>query len=169
MWDIIQCLWQWLQSQWFQSDLASWLAVGIAVIAIFFALRKPSHHTELSLTRLHFNSDGGPIDLELELDTYSHAPRLKTKAKLKIDGIDYPMTLEPIKSPTNFQFAVLNTFKLHFVGQYVKSKTTPTTALIDVKARFSDGSRARLRVKIDLETDENPSEPKTDTEGSQAE
>ncbi len=156
-------MWQWLQS-----DLASWLAVGIAVIAVFFALRKPSHHTELSLTRLHFDSDGGPISLELDLATYSHAPRLTAKARLKIGGIGYPMRLEPIKAPTNYQFAVLNTFQLRFVGQYVKSKINPTAAFIDVKARLSDGSRARLRKQVVLGSDESPSEPTPDKGDSQS-
>lgn len=169
MGDTIQCLWQWLQSQWVQSDLASWLAVGLAVMAVIFALRKPPQHTELNLTRLQFDSDGGPISLELELATYSHAPRLTAEARLKIGGTGYPMKLEPIKAPTNYQFAALNTFKLRFVGQYVKSKTTPTAAFIDVKARLSDGSRARLRRQMVLDSDEKTSEPKIDKEGSQTE
>jgi len=157
-------MWEWLQS-----DLASWLTVGLAVMAVLFALRRPTHHTELNYPHLHFNSDGGPISLELELATYSHSPRLKAKAKLKIDGVGYPMRLEPIKAPTNFQFATLNTLQLRFIGQYVKSKTIPTTAFIDVKTRLSDGSRARLRTKVDLASDEIPSELKTDKEGSQTE
>ena len=169
MWDIIQCLWQWLQSQWVQSDLASWLAVGIAVMAVYFALRKHGQHTELRLNRLHFDSDGGLISLEVKLSTYSHALNVTPKVRLKIGGVSYPMKLEPFNAPTNFQFAALNTFELRFVGQYVKSKTPPTAAFIDVKVRLSDGSRARLRKKIDLETDENPSEPKTDKEDSPTE
>ena len=162
MWGIIQYLWKWLQSQWVQSDLASWLAVGLALMAVYFALRKLGQHTELNLTRLHFDDDGGPISLEVELSTYSHAPHLDAKARLKIGGISYPMTLEPLKTPTNWSFATLNTFHLRFVGQYVKHKTTPTTAFINVKARWSDGSRARLRRKIDLKPDEHPSEPTPD-------
>ncbi len=167
MGDIIQCLGQWLQSQWVQSDLASWLAVGFAMMALFFALRRIGQHAELTFTDLKFEMDGGQISLELVLATYSHAPRLTAEAKLKIGGIRYPMVLEPIKSPTNYQFAVLNIFHLRFVGQYVKSKTPPTTASIDVRARFSDGSRARLRRKITLEFAESPSEPIPDKEDSQ--
>jgi hypothetical protein len=167
MWDIIQYLWQWLQGQWVQSDLASWLAVVLALMAVFFALRKPVQHTELVFTDLRFDLDGGQIHLELALATYSHAPRLTAEARLKIGGISYPMKLEPLKAPTNFQFAVLNTFQLRFVGQYVKSKTTPTMAFIDVKVRLSDGSRARLRKQISLHSDEKTSEPKTDKEDSQ--
>ena len=157
-------MWEWLQG-----DLASWLAVVLAVTAIYFALRKPVQHTELNLTRLHFDADGGPISLEVELSTYSHAPSLKAEAKLKIGGVSYPMRLEPLETPMNFQFATLNTFRLRFGGQYVKSKTTPTTAFIDIKARLSDGSRARLRNKIVLQSEENPSELKTDKEDSQTE
>ena len=157
-------MWEWLQG-----DLASWLAVVLAVTAIYFAVRKLGQHTELNFTRLHFDSDGGPISLEVELSTYSHAPNLKAEARLKIGGISYPMRLEPLKTPTNWSFATLNTFHLCFVGQYVKHKTAPTTAFIDVRARWSDGSRARLRRKIDLERDENPSEPTPDKEDSQIE
>ncbi len=57
-------MWDWLQS-----DLASWLAVVLAVTAIYFALRKFGQHTELNFTRLHFDSDGGPISLEVDLST----------------------------------------------------------------------------------------------------
>ena len=137
-------------------------------MAIFFALRKTMQHTELSLTRLHFDNDGGPISLELELSTYSHAPKLTAKARLKMGGVDYPLKLElPIKVPINSNISVLNTFPLHFVGQYVKSKTLPQAALIDVKARFSDGSKARLRKKVILESADNPNEPMPDKGGSQ--
>ncbi len=168
MGDITQYLWQWLQSQWVQSDFASWLAVVLAVMAVCFALRKSRQHTEISNPRLQFNLDGGPISLELELATYSHAPRLTAEARLKIGGNDYPMRLElPIKAPTNYQFAVLNTFKHRFVGQYVKSKIDPETAFIAVTARLSDGSRASLRRHIVLHSDENPSEPKIEKGGSQ--
>ena len=128
-------------------------------MALFFALRKRSHHTELSLIRLHFNSDEEQISLELQLATYSHAPSLEAEARLKMDGIDYPMKLEPVQTPTNYQYAVLNTFQLRFVRQYVKPKTNPTKAFIDVKARFSDGSQARLRKQIVLDNGEKPSEP----------
>lgn len=165
---IIQSLWQWLQSQWVQSDLASWLAVGFAVMAVFFALRKPIHHTEFSITKFHFDDGGGQITLELELATYSHAPRLTAKARLKMGGIDYPLKLElPIKVPTNSNISVLNIFPLRFVGQYMKSKTSPTTALIDVKAQFSDGSKTRLHKKVTLHYTENPNEPIPDKVDSQ--
>jgi len=95
-------MWEWLQG-----DLASWLAGGLAVMAVLFALRKPVHHTELKLLSLHFDSDGGPISLELELAPYSHSPRLEAEARLKIGGVSYPLRLEPLKAPMNFQFAVL--------------------------------------------------------------
>lgn len=167
MGDIIQCLWQWLQSQWIQSDLASWLTVVLALTAIYFALRKLGQHTEISFRQLHFDLDGGPISLELDLATYSHSPRMKAEARLKIGGVNYLLKLEPIKAPTNFRFAALNTYHLCFVGQYVKPKAIPKTAFIDVKARLSDGSRARLRMKKDLEIDESPNEPKTDKGDSQ--
>lgn len=163
---IKQIIWQWLQNQWIQSDLASWLAVGLAIMAVFYALRKPAHHTELNFTNLHFDDDGGPITLEVELDTYSHAPRLVAKVRLKMDGVDYPLKLEqPIKMPTNSNFSVLNAIPLRFRGQYVKSETPPATALIDVKAKFSDGSNARLRKKLYLEST-NSNKPKSDKENS---
>ncbi len=151
-------MWEWLQS-----DLASWLAVGLALMAVFFTLRKPVKHTELSLSRLHFDDDGGPISLEVELSTESHAPNFEAEASLKMGGVNYPMRLEPVKTPTNYQFATINTFHLHFVGQYVKSTTIPTTASIKVRAQLSDGSQARLRLRRKILI---PSEPKTDKEDS---
>ena len=152
----IQSIWQFLQSQWIQSDLASWLAVGIAIMALFFALRKPTWHTELNLIKLILDTDGGPISMELELSTYSHAPRLISKACLKIDGVNYPMKLEsPLKMPTNVQYAILNTFHLRFTGQFTRSKTAPKTAIVDVQAQFSDGSKARLRRKVAFDYDKS--------------
>ncbi|MFC2059476.1 hypothetical protein ACFLTZ_00370 [Chloroflexota bacterium] len=147
--------------------MASWLAVVLAVTAIYFALRR-SQHTELIFTSLKFEADGGPIGLELDLHTYSHAYQVKAKARLKIDGVDYPMKLElPINAPTNFQFATVNTFHLRFSGQYEKRIKIPTTAFIDVKARLSDGSRARLRRNSTLDSSEDSNQPVLDREDSQ--
>ena len=137
-------------------DFPPWLAVAIAVIATLFALRKPPIHSELHFSRLRFDDDGGPISLEVELTTYSHASRLVATAKLKLDGIDYPMSLEPFKTPVNYGYASANTFKLCFTGEYAKAIVAPKTANIGVKTRMSDGSSARLKKKIPL-VDESPS------------
>lgn len=97
--------------------------------------------------------------MNVDLSTFSHALRLTATARIKADGIEYPLKLEqPIKAPNNFAFAAVNTFHLHFVGYYVERKIPPTTAFIDVKAKLSDGSRARLRRKITLQMIEKPSE-----------
>ena len=152
--------------QWLQSDLASWLAVVLAMTAIYFALRK-GHYCELIFTDLSFNEDGGPISLELNFCTHSHALGMKASARLKIDGIDYPMKLElPIKTPKNFQFATMNTFHIRFSGEYAKREKFPMTASIDVKVRQRDGSRARLCRKFPLDRSEDSTQQVPDKEDS---
>ena len=155
--DILGDIWQWLP-QFAKGDLPSWLAVTFAGIAMFLALRKPSLHTELGNVQLQFDSDGGPIHLTLELTTYSHAPRLTAKAKVRIGGINCPMKLEPIKAPQNYAYATVNTFDLKFVGDYAKTIKAPKEATVDVRARLSDGSKARLRQRFPLTYDEPPGE-----------
>ena len=155
--DTLVSIWQWFL-QFAKGDLPSWLAIAIAVIAMLFALRRPGAHTELSMSRLHFDDEGGPISLDMELTTYRHAPRLSATAKLKLDRVKYPLKLQPVNSPTNYQFATVNTFHLSIVGQYTKRETLPKMASIDVKARLSDGSKARLRENMPL----TPSSPSTE-------
>jgi hypothetical protein len=141
---------------WFGGDFPSWLAVAIALAATLIALRKVAIHSELHFTRLHFDDDGGPISLELELTTYSHAPRLDAHAKLKLDRAKYPMSQEPLTTPQNYRFATVSTFDLRFTGTYKKSKVAPKTAIIDVKVRMSDGSRARFKGKMPLVESNDP-------------
>jgi len=95
--------------------------------------------------------------LELDSATYSHASRIDARAKLKLNGVRYPMSFEQFETPTNYRFSTVNTFHLCFVGKYEKAQTTPKTASIDVKARLSDGSSARLREKVPLVAGEDSS------------
>lgn len=147
-------MWDWVPWGWLQSDLASWLAVVIAIMAILFALRKHKYHTELRFTSLKIKEE--QISLEVVMSTYSHAPRIDAKAEIKIDGISYPMSLEPIKAPTNFRFAVLNNFQICFTGKYVNTDTLPQSATVDVKVKLSDGSKAKLHEIVTLCVEDNP-------------
>jgi hypothetical protein len=69
------------------------------------------------------------------------------------------MAFEPMETPQNYRFATVSTFELRFTGTYTKSKVTPKKAVIDVKVRMSDGSRARLKMKVPLVESEDPSGP----------
>ena len=154
--DVLIQVWDYLPP-FIKGDLPSWLAVIGAVIAMLFVLRKPSAHTELRMIRLHFDSNGGPISLELDLTTYSHAPNLSARAKLKLDRVEFAMRPEPVEAPQNYRYATVNTFHLRFLGQYTKHQVSPKMAFVDVKVRFSDGSRARLREKTSLVLGEDSS------------
>ncbi len=138
---------------WLQGDLASWLAVVLAVMAIIYALRN-RQHTELELVHLRFDNNGGPIDLELNLTTYSHAARIDATAKLEIDGVRYPLKWEPMKTPMNYQFATVNTIQIRFTGQYEKRNILPKYARINAKAKLSDGSQASFKKKLAVPKDE---------------
>ena len=95
--DTLDAAWGWLL-QFAKGDLPCWITVVITVIGVLLVIRfrKQPIHSELNLSRLHFDDDGGPIILELEFTTYSHASRLDARAKLKLDGVKYPMKLEPV-------------------------------------------------------------------------
>ena len=148
--DILDGIWKWLP-QFTKGDLPSWIAVAIAVVAILLVFRKPRIHSELHLSRLHVEDDGGPINLEAEFTTYSHAARIDARATLKLDGISYPMSFQPLgRGPQNYRFASVSTFHLSFVGEYPKSQPIPKYAVINVKAKMSDGSGAQIREKMPL-------------------
>ncbi|MBI4321313.1 MAG: hypothetical protein HY675_22710 [Chloroflexi bacterium] len=122
----------------------------IAVAAMYFALRRPAAHAEIRILNLKFHDEGGAIKLDAEMTTYSHAPRLNTKATLKLNGVRHPLQLEPIKAPLNYQFATVNTFQLGFTGHYSKLTPPPKMAVIEIRAKMSDGTKARLHTKIPL-------------------
>ena len=147
--DVSNSFWDWLP-QFTRGDLPSWIAVAIALIAAFVALRKSPVHSELHIARLHIDDAEGPITLDLDLTTYSHAARLKAQASLKLDGVNYPMTMEPLETPQNLAYAAVNTFHLHFKGTFDTSRPTPKTASIDAKTTMSDESRARFKSKQEL-------------------
>ena len=163
--DVFDSVWKWLP-EFTRGDLPSWAAVGLAFVAVLIAIRRSSIHAELHLKKFQFDEDGGPIMLEMEFTTYSHAARLTAEAKLKLDGVAYPMITEPFKTPTNYAHASVNTFALLFKGAYTKSETLPNTASIDVKARMSDGSKARFRRKLSLVASDDSTEPMIDADGS---
>ena len=64
---LFDAIWEWLP-QFARGDLPTWIAVAIALIAMLFAIRKPPVHSELNISRLHFDDDGGPISQELGVD-----------------------------------------------------------------------------------------------------
>ncbi len=102
------------------------------------------------MSRFHVDDDDGTITLGLNLTTYSHAAQIESRAKLKLDGVNYPMTREPLETPTNYAYATVNTFNLRFTGTYDISRGTPKRDSLDVTAKLSDGSKARFKEKTDL-------------------
>lgn len=153
-------IWLWLL-EFITGNFPSWLAVLIASVALYFLIRKPRVHSELNLVQLKVGDDdddeddgdettGGPISLALEFTTYSHASRLTASAKVKLNGVSYPMTLQEVKTPTNYGFATVNTFPLLFTGECPKGLQLPSPVFIDVRAHLSDGARARFKMKDSL-------------------
>ena len=85
--NILDAIWVWVP-QFTKGDLPSWIAVAIALIAVVIATRKPRSYSEINFTSLKFASDGGPITLDVEFTTYSHAATLEASTNLKIDGVE---------------------------------------------------------------------------------
>jgi len=147
--------WTWLP-QFASGPLPAWIGVLIGLVALYFATRKPRVHSELNLLQLKVGdgddddddgTTGGPVILELDFTTYSHAARLTATAKVKINGVGCPMILQETERPTNYQFATVNTFHLIFAGECLKGLPLSSPVSIDVRARLSDGSGARFKRK----------------------
>lgn len=145
-------MFDWIKSGFIESDLASWLAVALAVVAVIFALRRPQSYTEIRQVELEFDADGGKVTLTAILTTTSHAGSLVAKAKLKLGNISVPMVWDSkqFDTPMNWSFAAANTFRLVFTGEYTKQAKVPTEALVDIRGKFSDGSKASNRSRLPL-------------------
>ena len=67
------------------------------MIAVLVAVRRP--RTEPFATST--DDDGGPISLDIDFTAYSYASTLKASAKLKLDGVSYPIEWGPMETPQN--------------------------------------------------------------------
>lgn len=162
LWELVPDVWQ----RFVSGDLPSWIAVGIAVAAVIFALRRPQNYTELGNVRID-SDDEGVTKVTADLTTASHAANLNVIARLKVRGVSVPLTLEPIVPRINSDYRAVNTFALVFSGVYPKGKERPKTAgsvQLSIKARMSDGSSAKYRHRWPITPDgQQPSLGKGDS------
>lgn len=120
---------------------------------MYLAFRRQVPYSELRFLDLNIDDEDG-IQLEIELETYSHASMLNAKAHLSISGTTYRLMMEPVKSPINSHVSIANVYHMVFFGKYVP-RGAPKKADVRVWARFNDGSRAKLHKKITLNSSDS--------------
>ena len=139
--NIIPCIWRWLQSQFVQSDLASWLAVVIALGAAVLAW-KVLH--PVSYIEFHPNWDvditDGIVTVKGNISLVSPAAYIEVLGSIKLDK-EIVLLNRKYVSPTKKQ----NEHSITLEGKYAGASFKGGNSLLKLKATLSDGSGKRFK------------------------
>lgn len=147
---ITEGIWQWLHSQWVQSDLASWLAVVIALGAAVIAWRvaRAASYVEFHPGwDIHIDEETGDVEVKGKVTIITKAAYVGGKGKLIFGRVKRDII------PVTFIKAIPNLLNRNDMTLVFKGKTIPNfnsnrQGRFSLSVRLSDGATKRLKGKL---------------------
>jgi hypothetical protein len=159
-----QSICQWLSSQWVQSDLASWLAVAIALGAAVIALRvarKASYVEFHPGWDIHIDEDTGDVEVKGKVTIVTDAAYVDGKGKLIFGCIKKDIIPVTFVEATPHMLHK-NEMTLVFKGKTIPKFNSNRQGKFLLSVRLSDNTTKRFKGKLRVKPSLN-----SDKEGSQ--